>query len=220
MQHEVTAPVLGYLRVSTADQADSGAGVAAQRAAINAEAHRRGWTVEFVTDAGFSARSMKRPGLAVALARLKAGDATTLVVAKMDRLSRSLLDFASIMQRAQRERWALVALDSPADLTTPSGEAMAGVMAVFAQLERRLISERTKAALAQRKAAGVRLGRERIIPSDVEARIHALRSEGLSIRRIGAALEREGHGAPGGGPWQPSTLHRVLTRAYVGGHRG
>ena len=147
--------VLGYLRVSTAEQADSGAGVAAQRQAIESEGSRRGWAVEFIEDAGYSARSMKRPGLMAALARLARGEAPALVVSKMDRLSRSLLDFSTIMQKAQREGWALVALDSPADLTTPSGGAMAGVMAVFAQLERRLISERTKAALAQRKASGL-----------------------------------------------------------------
>lgn len=159
-------------------------------------------------DAGYSARSMRRPGLTDALVRLARGEADVLAVAKMDRLSRSLLDFAGIMQRAQREGWALVALDSSADLTTPSGEAMAGVMAVFAQLERRLISERTKAALAQRKAAGVRLGRERIIKGEVEARIRELRAEGLTLRAVGDALRVEGYA----GTWHPSTLHRVLAR--------
>jgi len=59
---------------------------------------------------------------------LKGREADALVVSKMDRLSRSLLDFAGIMQRAQKEGWALLALDSPADLTTPTGEAMAGVL--------------------------------------------------------------------------------------------
>jgi len=90
---------------------------------------------------------------------------------------------------------------------------MAGVMAVFAQLERRLISERTKAALAERKAAGVRLGRERVIAPEVEERVQALRAEGLSIRAVAEALTVEGIVAPGGGAWQPSTLHRVLSRA-------
>src|SRR4051794_697072 len=96
--------VLAYLRVSTSEQADSGAGLAAQRAAIEAEAARRGWaSVEFIEDAGYSAKSMRRPGLALALDRLRRGDASVLVVAKMDRLSRSLLDFASILATAQRE---------------------------------------------------------------------------------------------------------------------
>src|SRR4051812_33911934 len=126
--------VLAYLRVSTSEQADSRAGLEAQRAAILAEAKRRGWSeVEFVEDAGYSAKDLKRPSLAHALDRLRTGGASVLIVSKMDRLSRSLLDFAGIMQRAQREGWALVALDSPSDLTTPQGEAMAGVQAVFAQ---------------------------------------------------------------------------------------
>ena len=106
----------------------------------------------------------------------------------------------------------MVALDSPADLTTASGEAMAGVMAVFAQLERRLIGERTRDALAQRRAAGVRLGRPRSIPPAVEQRARELRNEGMSVRRIAAQLAVEGHVPPGGGAWQPSTLQRVLGR--------
>lgn len=205
--------VLGYLRVSTAEQADSGAGLAAQRAAIMAEARRRGWEVEFVVDAGLSGASVrKRPALADALGRLKRGEASVLVVSKMDRLSRSLVDFAGIMADAQREGWALVALDSPADLTTPSGEAMAGVMAVFAQLERRLISQRTKAALAQRRAAGVRLGRERVISAEVEARARELRASGLTLAAVGSALASEGHEPPSG-TWYPATVARVLARA-------
>ena len=204
--------VLGYVRVSTDEQAASGAGVAAQRAALQAEGDRRGWAVEFIEDAGYSARSMKRPGLTDALGRLARGEADVLAVAKMDRLSRSLLDFAGIMATAQHEGWALCALDSPADLTTPSGEAMAGVMAVFAQLERRLISERTKAALAQRRAAGVRLGRERLVPLAVETRARELRASGLTQRAVGDALAAEGYPGPTGGTWHPSTLHRMLGR--------
>lgn len=206
--------VLAYLRVSTSEQAESRAGLEAQRAAILAEAQRRGWAeVEFVEDAGYSAKNINRPGLEDTLRRLRRGEASILVVHKMDRLSRSLLDFAGIMQRAQREGWALVALDSPADLTTPSGEAMAGVMAVFAQLERRLIGERTRAALAQRKAEGVQLGRRRAVAPEVEHRIHALKADGLSVRKIAAALTAEGYRPPSGGEWRPSTLQRILTRA-------
>src|SRR3954451_18546636 len=211
---EVRLVVIACLRVSTSEQADSRAGLEAQRAAILAEAVRRGWShVEFVEDAGYSARSLRRPGLEGALARLRRGDAAVLVVSKMDRLSRSLLDFAGIMQRAQREGWALVALDSPADLTTASGEAMAGVMAVFAQLERRLIGERTRAALAARKAAGATLGRPRAIPRDVEERVRALKADGLTVRAIAAKLSEEGIAPPGGAESRPSTLHRVLARS-------
>ena len=205
--------VLGYLRVSTSEQADSRAGLEAQRAAILTEAKRRGWSeVTILEDAGYSAKDMRRPGLAAALAMLKGREADALVVSKMDRLSRSLLDFAGIMGRAQKEGWALLALDSPADLTTATGEAMAGVLAVFAQLERRLIGERTKAALAQRRSEGVILGRPRLVLSEVEDRARELRAEGLTVREIGRRLTAEGHAPAGGGDWQPSTLQRILTR--------
>jgi DNA invertase Pin-like site-specific DNA recombinase len=204
--------VLAYLRVSTVEQKDSGAGIEAQRAAIMAEAGRRGWTeVEFIDDAGLSGRSMNRPGLRDALERLKRGEASVLIVSKMDRLSRSLLDFAGIMQRAQKEGWALIALDSPADLTTPSGEAMASVMAVFAQLERRLIGERTKAALAQRKAEGVVLGRRRQLEPAIANLILSAHSDGESLAAIARRLNEEGQPtAHGGALWHPSTVRAVV----------
>lgn len=202
-----------YLRVSTAEQAGSGLGLDGQRSALLAEAERRGWAVvEVIEDAGFSARSMKRPGLTDALARLRAGEADVLAVAKIDRLSRSLADYASMMATAQREGWAVAALDSPADMTSASGEAMAGVLMVFAQMERRLVSDRTKAALAAKRARGERLGRARLVTPEVEARARELRASGLTQRAVGEALAAEGHHGPTGGAWHPATLHRMLTR--------
>jgi DNA invertase Pin-like site-specific DNA recombinase len=85
--------VVGYIRVSTAEQADSGAGLEAQRAAITAEAERRGWQLVHVfEDAGASGKSLSgRQGLQEALQAVEEGQAQALVVAKLDRLSRSLL---------------------------------------------------------------------------------------------------------------------------------
>src|SRR5919205_2148440 len=159
---------IAYLRVSTSEQADSRAGIEAQRAAIVAEAARRGWTeLRFIEDAGHSGKSTKRPGLQLALEALERGEAAGLVVSKMDRLSRSLLDFVQIMDVAQRQGWALIALDCPVDPSTPTGEAMASIVATFAQLERRLIGQRTREALAAKRAAGVRLGRPRELPDAI-----------------------------------------------------
>jgi DNA invertase Pin-like site-specific DNA recombinase len=88
--------VVGYVRVPTDEQSVSGAGLKAQRHAIVAECKRRGWQlVEVIEDAGWSAKDMRRPGIKAALEVLEAGDATALVVAKLDRLSRSLLDSRS-----------------------------------------------------------------------------------------------------------------------------
>src|SRR3954471_3387194 len=93
------AHVVAYVRVSTDEQADSGAGLTAQRAAISAEAARRGWTViAWHEDAGISGKSIAgRPGLGAALEAVETGQAAGIVVAKLDRLSRSLADFAGLM---------------------------------------------------------------------------------------------------------------------------
>ena len=114
--------VIGYVRVSTDEQTSSGAGLEAQRAAILAECERRGWhLVEVIEDAGYSAKDLKRPGVQEALRVLDAGDASALVVAKLDRLSRSMIDFTALMATAQKQGWALVALDCAVDTTTPGG---------------------------------------------------------------------------------------------------
>jgi len=206
---------IGYIRVSTDEQAASGAGLAAQRAAILAEAQRRGWhLVEVIEDAGYSGKSLKRPGIAAALDALEHHRADTLVVAKLDRLSRSMLDFAALMDRATREHWALVALDLGVDTTTPAGEAMANVMATFAQFERRLIAQRTRDALAQKRLAGVRLGRPRTLSDEVLRRIVAERAAGHSLTAIADGLSSDGvPTAQGGKRWYPSTVRKALGTA-------
>ena len=204
--------VTGYVRVSTDEQADSGAGIEAQRRAIIAECERRGWTlVDVIEDAGYSAKDLRRPGIQLALEELKARRTSALVVAKLDRLSRSMLDFAGIMQTAQRQGWALVALDLGVDTSTPSGEMMASVLASFAQYERRLISQRTRDALAVKRSQGVRLGRPRALDPKVRARVRGLRSRGWSFARIADKLNAEGvPTAHGGSRWHPSTVRAIV----------
>ena len=204
--------VLAYVRVSTDEQVDSGAGLDAQRSAISAECERRGWTItETIEDAGWSARNLKRPGIQTALERLKSGEADALVVAKLDRLSRSMLDFTTLMAQAQKQGWALVALDCAVDTTTPAGEAMASVLAVFAQFERRLIGQRTKEGLAVKRAQGVKLGRPRSLPDEVRARIIEERKRGATLTAIANDLNSDGvRTAQGGRRWWPSTVRTVL----------
>ena len=144
--------VVGYLRVSTEEQADSGAGLAVQEAAIRAECQRRELPLLALhTDAGISGKSLVRPALTAALEDLDARQGNVLMVAKLDRLTRSVHDASGLMQRSEKSGWGLVALDAPVDTTTPAGRAMAQMLSVFAELERRLIGERTKAALAVKK---------------------------------------------------------------------
>ena len=115
---------------------------------------------------------LSRPGIQEALRVLEAGKASALVVAKLDRLSRSMLDFSEADGQGDeastgRSSRSTVAVDT----STPSGEAMANMLATFAQFERRLISQRTKEALAVKKAQGVRLGRPPTLPQAVVRRI-------------------------------------------------
>jgi len=208
--------MIGYVRVSTADQADSGLGLDAQRAAITAECERRGWELAAIlTDAGCSGKTMRgRPGLAAALAELDRGQAAGVVVAKLDRLSRSLRDFADLMARAQKNGWNVVALDLNIDTTTPAGEFLAHVLAAAAHWERRIIGQRTKEALAVKRNQGVRLGRPRTVPPDVVARIVADRRTGASLASIADALTAEGvPTAHGGVRWHVSTVSALLRRS-------
>lgn len=206
--------VVGYVRVSTDEQRDSGAGLEAQRAAITSECERRGWhLIDIVEDAGFSAKDLKRPGVQEALRVLESGDASALVAAKLDRLSRSMIDFTALMAQAQKQGWALVALDCAVDTTTPAGEAMANMLATFAQFERRLISQRTREALAAKRASGVRLGRPPTLPSRVARRIERRRAAGETLRKIADELNRDRiPTAHGGAQWHPATVRHVLQR--------
>lgn len=213
--HEGNTRVIGYIRVSTTEQADSGLGLAAQRKAIRAAAEQRGWElVRIAEDRGLSARTLDRPGLLAAIDAVEKGDAHAILVAKLDRLSRSLLDFAGLMERSRRRGWAVIALDLGVDTTTPTGEMMANVLATFAQFERRIISQRTKDALAEKRAQGVKLGRPRTLPAEVVARIAAEREAGCSLAAIADGLNADGvPTSQGGASWYPSSVRAVLAYA-------
>ncbi len=204
--------VLPYLRVSTEEQANSGAGLTAQLFAIKTEATTRGWTLlPVIKDAGHSAKDLNRPGIQSALEQLDHGDADVLVVAKLDRLSRSMLDFANLMDRAQKRGWGLVALDVNVDTTTPVGEVMANMMAAFGQFERRLIGQRTKDALAIKRAQGIRLGRPSSTPAAIAERVRAERAAGATLAAIADGLNRDAVPTVRGGQrWRPSSLESVL----------
>lgn len=209
--------MIAYIRVSTTEQGISGLGLEAQRQAISQTAAHREWQLTFIEDTG-SGKDLNRPGLTTALSTLRAGRAAGLVIAKLDRLSRSLIDFAALMERARREGWALVSLDLGVDTSTPQGEMLANVMATFAQFERRLISERTKAALAVLRAQGRSLGRPPVLSPAVVGLVGQWRAAGCSLGAIAAELNRSGvPTAHGGREWHPSTVRAVLrSRQAIG----
>lgn len=205
----------GYSRVSTDEQADSRNGLEAQRSAIDAEAARRGWTVEHYADEGASGKYINA-NLQEALQLLASGQGDGLIVAKLDRLARSIVHAANIIDAAQAQSWSLVVLDINLDLSTAAGRMMARTVVNFAEYEyeRELISERTKAGLAAKKARGERIGRPRLATAGVVRRIVLDRNAGLSFGRIARVLEAEAVLSPAGRPtWQPSTVRRIYQSA-------
>ena len=202
--------VLAYLRVSTDEQGRSGLGMEAQREAIEAAAEHRGWeVVEWVTDTA-SGKSLKRPGIQRALERLENGGPKILVVAKLDRLARSAIDFLGVVERAERNGWSLILLEPNVDMTDPMGRFTASILASVAQLEREMISSRTKAALAQAKANGTKLGRKLNIARSTVERIEAERAAGKTLQDIADDLNADEVPTARGGEWWPSTVSYVL----------
>lgn len=214
LMNTTTAPlkVIGYIRVSTSKQ-DIGPEV--QAAALEAEATRNGWELTIYREDAASAKSLKnRPVLASALADLKAGKADALAVSKLDRLSRSVADFAAMLETAHRQRWALICLDLNIDTSTITGAAMAQVTVTFAEMERKKIAERTRDGMAKIKAnTGKHMGRSSVLPAATVARIQADRATGLSMGKIAASLNAEEVPTATGGKWYASTISQVLGRA-------
>lgn len=202
---------IAYYRVSTDEQAASGNGLEAQAATVTAATEARGWTLAAeLTDEGRSGAHLRRPALLDALERLDRGEADALVVAKLDRLSRSVLDFAAITERAKRRGWSVVALDVDVDTSTPTGELVANITSSVAQWERRIIGARTSEALQAMKARGVRLGRPVDLPAAVRHRIATERAEGKTLRAIANELNTEAVPTARGGAWHASTVRAVL----------
>ncbi len=220
----MTTDVLCYYRVSTGDQGRSGLGLAAQRKTCrDFAALRPGWKLTHLPEDVASGKSTNgRHNLALALDMMDRHEAGVLLTAKLDRLSRSVQDFADILERARRGRWAVAVADLNLDMSTPMGEFAAYVMVSVAQLERRLIGERTRSALAEIPRGTTHTdahgnvkgppGAPVQIDAETAALVRYMRSQGKSFRAVCAELTAMGKVPPRGGKWQVSTIQRVLAR--------
>lgn len=213
---------VAYTRVSTAQQGRSGLGLEAQQAALTRFAEAEGFNLlqtfsEVETGKGADALD-RRPQLSAALAAARAhGKGTPIIVAKLDRLSRDVAFVSSLM--AHKTPFIVAELGADAD------PFMLHLYAALAEKERRLISQRTRDALAAKKAQGVKLGglnakgvqnRE-----EAKARAEALRPAlaelaGQSARAIAAELNARGVATPSGGKWHAETVIRVQRRLEGG----
>jgi DNA invertase Pin-like site-specific DNA recombinase len=208
-----TLSILGYTRVSTAEQEESGAGLKAQAQHVRDAAAYRRWNVlEIVQDTG-SGKDLDRETLYAALSRLAGGEADALVVAKLDRLTRSLVDFARLLQWFEDAGKALIALDFDLDTSTPTGELVAHIIMAVAQWERRAIGQRTADALATLRADGKPTNGGNVgDDSELAQLIRGLRfDDGLTLDAIAARLNADGVPTMRGGKhWRKSALVSIL----------
>lgn len=173
----------------------SGLGLDAQELAVRRELEHREWElVELVRDEGLSASTLDRAGLQRALRLLAGRQADALIVAKLDRLSRSAADFALLVEWFGDCDATLVILDLGVDTSTPGGQLVANVFASLAQWERSTIAERTRAGLAALRARGQPAGRPAVSDQpELAARIRRMREEeDLSLQAIADQLNDEG----------------------------
>jgi len=194
-----------YVRVSTEEQADEGASLAAQESALRARADREGWDVLVLIDAGISGKSLDRARITAARFLLANGDADVLLATALDRISRSVHDVTGLMQDSVAEGWALVTIREQIDTSSAMGRAYVQIAAVFAELERGLISERVKAGMAQKRIEGVHTGRRTALPAELIARVRQMRNAGSTWQSIADTLNVESvRTATGRQPWRVS----------------
>jgi DNA invertase Pin-like site-specific DNA recombinase len=223
---------ISYIRVSSEEQADSGLGLEAQRQRIAAYCDLKGLRlVEVFEDPGIS--SGKPLAIRPAGSRLLTAAKKTkavVVVAKLDRLFRSVADAASIIADFDKKNIQLVAIAEGFDTTNPYGRAMAQMASVFAELERAMIRERTRSAMNVKRARGERISGHapygwdfglggRLVANVNELKIIAyirqLRAEGMSFRGIASRLDREGIPPKRGRRWMHTTVKSILLRKHT-----
>ncbi|MFD4367942.1 recombinase family protein [Rhodococcus sp. NPDC058521] len=201
--------MIGYVRVSTAEQAESRNGLEAQEVKLRAEAEHRGWELRIYRDEGASGKYVNE-GLRNALGHLASGQADGLVVAKLDRLVRSVIHASEIIQTSLSQGWDLVILDPQVDMTTASGRLVANVMMAIAEFERELIGERTRDALAAKRRRNEPIGRKTLAEPWLIERIVAERQSGRSYQAIADDLMADEVLSPTGlRKWQSSTVRRI-----------
>jgi len=219
---------VGYARVSTRDQADNGHSLDAQRAKIEAYAGLYDMALtDVVVDDGYSGKSLERPGMKRILDLIRRRTVDVVVVAKLDRITRSVRDLGELIERFQASGVEFASVADNIDTTTAAGRLVLNVMGSVAQWERETIGERTADALAHLRANGKRTSRFAPFgyrlnadgecepdPREQEAvaLIRQLRAEGLTLNRIGGELASRGFHARNGQRLSAKVIRSVLLR--------
>jgi site-specific DNA recombinase len=221
-----TGRAVGYVRVSTDKQAGAGISLEAQEARIRAMATVQDMPLlDVIVDAGASAKTLNRPGMERLLALIDAHEVQTVIVAKLDRLTRSVRDLAELLERFEKRGVSLVSVSESLDTGTAAGRLVLNVMMSVAQWEREAIGERTREAMRHKKANGQRVGTvpfgfqlsadgRSLEPNAVEQRaleiIRECRAGGFTLRQIASELNRQGYQTRRGTAWKHQNVHGLL----------
>lgn len=225
---------VGYIRVSTQEQAHEGVSIDAQRDKLRSYCKTMDIKlVQVFADEGISGGTMERPGLQDALSALKRGRANTLIMVKLDRLTRSVKDLCVLVDEYfSKEQFDLISVCGMVNTHTAAGRLMMLNLANYAQYERELIAERTREAMQHLKAQGVRLGiapygykhsqqlddkgRRVLVPEPAEqeaiALMASLHREGCEFLTIAERLHDRGIMARRGGLWHATVISLILER--------
>jgi site-specific DNA recombinase len=221
-------PLIGYCRVSTDEQADSGVSLAAQRERVEAYAKAAGFVLSRVVEDGGVSGSVhpsKRPAMSWALAEVRAKRAGGIVALKLDRFSRRLRDTMDLLDDSSRRGWRLVSVSETLDTGSATGRLIVHILAALAQMEREQCSERTKAGMEQLCREGRRrsgrapfgwgfLDGDLVVNEEERAILGAMlasRGEGRGSSRVAATLNDAGTENPRtGGAWTPGTVAAIL----------
>lgn len=218
---------IGYVRVSSDAQAESGAGLAAQRAAIETYAAKAGLTITaWHDDAGVSGAAdlEDRPGLLAAIGELRRG--SVLLIAKRDRLARDTF-LSLVIEKAVAKRGAAIeSADGLGNGTAPADQFMRSILDATGQFERNLIRQRTRAAMAAKRKAGQVIGEipfgwdaaddGTLVENAAEQKVIRCmvdcRAAGMSLRQIAAVLNGRGVTTKKGRSWYGESIRSILDR--------
>jgi site-specific DNA recombinase len=218
---------IGYARVSTDKQADRGVSLEAQTEKIRAmTVVHSAELADIIVEAGESAKSLNRPGMQRLLALVDSGEVNAVIVAKLDRLTRSVKDLCELLERFERSGVALISVAESLDTSSAAGRLVINIMTAVSQWEREAIGERTRDAMRHKRTNGERVGNiafgYRLAPDGVHlepepaeqaaiAAIEKLRAQGSSLRRIAADLNMRGWRTRKGSEWRLESVARVAS---------
>lgn len=226
---------VGYARVSTSEQADSGLSIEYQKRKIRAQAEVSDLHLsEILIDAGHTAKHLRRPAMTELLARVASGQVDVIIIAKLDRLTRSIADLAQLLEtlakakRSDGEKGVdLISSAESLDTSTATGRLVINIMASVSQWEREVIAERTSAALQELRAQGKTTGNppygytaketgELVENPEEQATLAAIaqqRAEGKAWQAVSDHLNKAGHRTRTGRAWTRQGLHHIAKRA-------